>query len=90
MTIVLVNLSMLMASTLLVYFIRQKAEWQPEDRLARLSLQASLVILLTSNLLICALLLRLEHYAVLPGLLVLLGSVIYAGLMTSGRGRTEP
>jgi ABC-type xylose transport system permease subunit len=80
MMTLLANVSMLAAAAVFVFFSRRSAEWETRDRLARLSLQASLIFLLVSNLLICAILLRIESYAALPGLVVLLVAVIYAGV----------
>jgi len=82
----LVNLLMLTAAALFLWFSRRTAEEGTEDRLAKLSLQASLLFLLITNLLLAGILIRLDSLEFLPGVLVLLAAVIYAGVVNLLRG----
>jgi hypothetical protein len=86
MTTLMVNLLMMAAAGMFVWFSRRTSERGVEDRLAKLSLQASLLFLLISNLLLAGILVRLESYAFLPGVLLLLAAVIYAGIVNLSRG----
>ncbi|OAB60637.1 hypothetical protein AY599_09290 [Leptolyngbya valderiana BDU 20041] len=86
MTNLMINLLLMSAAAMFVWFSRRTSERDAEDRLARLALQASLLFLLISNLVLVGILVRLESYALLPGVLVVLAAVIYAGVVNLLRG----